>query len=134
MRYLILAVLIILVPQSRANGKTFSLYRPPFYTMTYEEISEINSVIGKDRAATLYASSLLKELKNLAPSSSHPMTPIQSLQELTRLTYSDEQWNKLRADVFYACEERPENGGCPALLKIRMDYMLGTSPLHHTPK
>ena len=132
MRYLILAILIMLVPQTRAGTKTFDLDRPPFYTMTFEEVSSINSSIGQDPAATLYMTSLLKELKRLVPSSEHPMSPIQTFQELKRLTYSDELWNKLRADVFYACEERAENGGCPKLLKIRMDYMLGTSPLHHS--
>jgi hypothetical protein len=132
MRNIILSVLIILAPQLRAESKSFDLDRPPFYTMTFEEISSLSSFIGQDPASTLYATSLLRELKHLVASASHPMTPIQTIQDLKRITYSDEMWNKLRADVFYACEERPENGGCPKLLKIRMDYMLGTSPLHHS--
>jgi hypothetical protein len=130
MKNLILFVLLILACQAQAQSKTFDQDRPPFYTMTYEEISSINTFIGQDPAATSYATLLLKELKRLTPSESHPMSPIQTLQDLKRLTYSDEQWNKLRADVFYACEYRPANRGCPKLLKIRMDYFLGVSPLH----
>lgn len=131
----ILLISLMFVVSAHAEPKTFNVDDPPFYTMTFEEISRFNNANPEDKDVLkmrkAYFDSLFIRISRLKSSSSHPMEKIASEKELERLSYSDERWNKFRAEVFYACEERNENAGCKDLLAYRMNVFNGLSPLHH---
>lgn len=133
-RIMTLAILTFSSLSVWAGAKTFNVDDPPFYTMTFEEISRFNNPNEHDpdvlKARSEYFANVFKRVSRLKSSASHQMTAVTSVQQLERLSYNDDSWNKFRADVFYACEERKENNGCRDLLAYRMNVFTGLSPLH----
>jgi hypothetical protein len=121
--------------------------------MTFEEISRFNMPDETENRVLeqrrIYFNSLFQNLKKLRPSLEHTFSEFKNVKDLERMSNSDDQWNKLRSDTYYACQElkqpllakikdrnvdsdKIEDPLCDALKKARMSVFLKLSPLHNS--
>lgn len=95
------------------GGAKFDPYNPPFYTMTYEEITGFPTAEeakdeGRPDQKGIYLRRLLQSVRELtsSPTKSFDFHAIHDVKDLSPHLASAEAWNDLRAAIFYACEDR----------------------------
>lgn len=107
-------LLVSLTCFASANAKKFKLDDPPFYTMTFEEITDL-PIQNKEK----YFNGLLRYLRQLKAVHGEKVIGIASLEALDELSRNQHRWNKMREQTFRTCQLSANKKVCRGLLDLR---------------
>jgi hypothetical protein len=128
-------VLFILLAflNATAWAKDFDSESPPFYTMTYYEVTECPQDIQNNYLRSVLAR--VGELNNIT--AGHGVfEKVRTLEDLQSFLREENTWNSFRASLFYTCQAATKSNLplvhiCDELLADRGKLLIEYSPFNH---
>jgi len=121
-RLLVLILFWSLSVFAAAPAPKFQPYRPPFYTMTFEEIQNLEQPLydGAVNQKEQYLKDLAQLLPLFSPAEIDHAWRNSNINSLRATSHDKTAWNKLRQDIFKACSTYADNGVvCGKLIRAR---------------